>query len=94
MLCHNPQSININKTIQHRCDLNIHLDSANCAKLWHKGFKVRQTNSEFTLQKSTEGTVLPLIVVIAHLQCFRELATLKTFHSPHQLLFYQISIGS
>lgn len=88
MLCHNPQSIHINKTIQCRCDPNTLLDFANYAKPRHKGFKVRDANGGFTLPKNTEGTMLlQLITVIAHLQRFRELATLKTFHHPRQLLF-------
>lgn len=93
MLCHNPQSININKTIQHRCDLNIHLESANCQNAVAQGFKVRKTSSEFALWKNTEGVILLLIIVISHLKHFRELATQQTFHNSHQLLFPPVTMG-
>lgn len=92
MLCHNPQSININKTIQHRCDLNIHLESANCAKQWHKASRSNKTSNEVALWKKTEGEMLLSIIKIAYLQSCSDFSIMQTFHNLYQQLFLQVAI--
>ena len=91
MLCHNPQSININKTIQHRCDLNIHLESANCAKRWHKYSRSNKPAMKL-LWKNTEGAMPLSIIKIAHLQSYSEFFIMQTFHNPYQQLFPQVAV--
>ena len=91
MLCHNPQSININKTIQHRCDLNIHLESANCAKRWHKDSRSNKPAMKL-LWKNTEGAMPLSIIKIAHLQSYSEFFIMQTFHNPYQQLFPQVAV--